>query len=216
MLPNAWDPPSARLLATLGFPVIATTSAGVAETIGYADGEQTPAAEMLAAVGRIADAVDVPVTADLEAGYGLPANELVAGLLGAGAIGLNIEDTDHGAGGTTLVETRDHAARLEAIKEAGREVGVDVVLNARVDVYLRGGDEAEGLARAEAYVEAGADSVYPIGLGDEEGIKRWVETIEAPINILARPGAPSLERLHELGVQRATFGGGLHRLLTND
>jgi 2-methylisocitrate lyase-like PEP mutase family enzyme len=123
VLPNAWDPPSARRLAATGAPALATTSMGVAEALGYEDGEVTPSEEMLAAVGRIAAAVDVPVTADLEAGYGLAPEELVAGLLEAGAVGLNQEDTDHTSG--RLADPDAHAERLAAIKEAGRRAGVD-------------------------------------------------------------------------------------------
>ena len=160
LLVNAWDPPSARRLAHDGYPAIATTSAGVAEALGYEDGNVTPPDEMLAAVARIAAVVDVPVTADLEAGYGLEPRELVEGLLQAGAVGLNFEDTDHETGALTDAEL--HAERLAAIKQAGRDSGVDVVLNARVDVFLRGGELDDAVRRGRLYAEAGADCVYPI------------------------------------------------------
>jgi 2-methylisocitrate lyase-like PEP mutase family enzyme len=211
LLVNAWDPPSARHLAHDGYPAIATTSAGVAEALGYEDGNVTPPGEMLGAVARIAAAVDVPVTADLEAGYGLSPPELVTGLLGAGAVGLNFEDTDHEAGGLTDAERQ--AERLAAIKQAGRDAGVDVVLNARVDAFLRGVEPdaqlGEAVRRGRLYAEAGADCVYPIGARGRDAVQRLVEEIGAPVNILAVPGGLSLAALGELGVARVSFGSGL-------
>jgi 2-methylisocitrate lyase-like PEP mutase family enzyme len=207
LLVNAWDPPSARRLAHDGYPAIATTSAGVAEALGYEDGNVTPPDEMLGAVARIAAAVDVPVTADLEAGYGLDPRELVTGLLGAGAVGLNFEDTDHSAG--ELTDAERQAERLAAIKQAGRDAGVDVVVNARVDVFLRGGEVDEAIRRGRLYANAGADCVYPIGVRGREAIRRLVEEIGAPVNILAVPGGLSLDALCDLGVARVSFGSGL-------
>jgi 2-methylisocitrate lyase-like PEP mutase family enzyme len=204
---NAWDPPSARRLAHDGYPAIATTSAGVAEALGYEDGNVTPPDEMLGAVARIAAAVDVPVTADLEAGYGLEPRALVTGLLGAGAVGLNFEDTDHAAG--ALTDPERQAELLAAIKQAGRDAGVDVVLNARVDVFLRGGDVDEAIRRGRLYAQAGADCVYPIGIRGRDAIRRLVAEVDAPINILAVPGGLSLDELRDLGVARVSFGSGL-------
>jgi 2-methylisocitrate lyase-like PEP mutase family enzyme len=207
LLVNAWDPPSARRLAHDGYPAIATTSAGVAEAIGYEDGNVTPPDEMLAAVARIAAAVDVPVTADLEAGYRLEPAALVRGLLDAGAVGLNFEDSDHAAGG--LTDAEGQAERLAAIKQAGRDAGVDVVLNARVDVFLRGGELDEAVRRGRLYAQAGADCVYPIGVRGRDAIRALVEEVGAPINVLVMPGGLALEELAELGVARASFGSGL-------
>jgi 2-methylisocitrate lyase-like PEP mutase family enzyme len=214
VLPNAWDPPSARRLAVTGVAALATTSVGVAEALGYEDGELTPAVEMLAAVGRIAHAVGLPVTADLEAGYGLAPEELVAGLLDAGAVGLNLEDTNHATG--ELADPVSHAERLAAVKEAGRAAGVDVVLNARVDVFLRAGPDAdpeavvdEGVRRARIYAEAGADSVYPIAARGRDAIRRLVAESGAPVNIAAVPGGLGRAELAALGVARVSFGGGL-------
>jgi 2-methylisocitrate lyase-like PEP mutase family enzyme len=207
LLVNAWDPPSARRLAHDGYPAIATTSAGVAEALGYEDGNVTPPDEMLGAVARITAAVDVPVTADLEAGYGLEPGELVTGLLGAGAVGLNFDDTDHETG--TLTDAEGQAERLAAIKQAGRDAGVDVVLNARVDVFLRGGEVDEAIRRGQLYAKAGADCVYPIGVRGRDPIRRLVEEVGAPINILAVPGGLTLDELRELGVARVSFGSGL-------
>jgi 2-methylisocitrate lyase-like PEP mutase family enzyme len=214
VLPNAWDPPSARRLAATGAAALATTSVGVAEALGYEDGEVTPAEEMLAAVGRIAAAVEVPVTADLEAGYGLAAEELVAGLLEAGAVGLNQEDTDHTSG--RLSDPDAHAERLAAIKDAGGRAGVDVVLNARVDSFLRAAPGAEpeavlddAVARGRRYAEAGADCVYPFAARGRAAIRRLVEEVGAPVNIVAVPGGLGRSELGELGVARVSFGGGL-------
>jgi 2-methylisocitrate lyase-like PEP mutase family enzyme len=207
VLVNAWDPPSARRLAHDGYPAIATTSAGVAEALGYEDGNVTPADEMLAAVARIAATVDVPVTADLEAGYGLEPRQLVEGLLHAGAVGLNFEDSDHAAGGLNNPERQ--AERLAAIKQAGRDAGVDVVLNARVDVFLHDGELDEALRRGRLYAQAGADCIYPIGVRGREAIGRLVAEVGAPLNVLVMPGGLKLEELAELGVARASFGSGL-------
>jgi 2-methylisocitrate lyase-like PEP mutase family enzyme len=209
LLVNAWDPPSARRLAHDGYPAIATTSAGVAEALGYEDGNVTPPDEMLAAVARIAAVVDVPVTADLEAGYGLEPGALVDGLLGAGAVGLNFEDSDHEAGGLTDAER--HAERLGEIKQAGRDAGVDVVLNARVDVFLHDGGLDEAVRRGRLYAQAGADCVYPIAVRGRDAIRRLVEEVGAPLNVLVMPGGLTLVQLAELGVARASFGSGLMR-----
>jgi 2-methylisocitrate lyase-like PEP mutase family enzyme len=209
LLVNAWDPPSARRLAHDGYPAIATTSAGVAEALGYEDGNVTPPGEMLGAVARIAAVVDVPVTADLEAGYGLEPGELVTGLLGAGAVGLNFEDTDHEAGGMTDPERQ--AERLAAIKQAGRDAGVDVVLNARVDVFLHDGELDEAVRRGRLYAQAGADCIYPIAVRGRDAIRSLVEEVGAPLNVLVMPGGLTLEELAELGVARASFGSGLMR-----
>ena len=214
VLPNAWDPPSARRLAATGAAALGTTSVGVAEAIGYEDGERTPAAEMLAAVGRIARAVELPVTADLEAGYGLSAEELVAGLLEAGAVGLNQEDTDHATG--ELVSPVAQAERLAAIKEAGRAAGVDVVLNARIDSFLRARPDADpdavlddAVARGRRYAEAGADCVYPFAARGRAAVRRLVEETGAPVNIVAVAGGLGLSEMAALGVARVSFGGGL-------
>jgi 2-methylisocitrate lyase-like PEP mutase family enzyme len=210
LLVNAWDPPSARRLAHDGYPAIATTSAGVAEALGYEDGNVTPPDEMIAAVGRIAAVVDVPVTADLEAGYGLEPRELVEGLVRAGAVGLNFEDTDHETG--ALTDPERHAERLAAIKQAGHDAGVDVVLNARVDVFLRGGELDGAVRRGRMYAEAGADCVYPILVRGQEAIRRLVNEVEAPVNVLVMPGGLKLAELAELGVARVSFGDGLMRV----
>ena len=199
ILPNAWDAATARLVQEAGFPVVATTSAGVAEALGYADREVTPPDEMLAAVARIARAVAVPVTADLEGGYGMEPGELAERVVDAGASGLNYEDTDH----------REYPALLAIDAQAERIAGVkaaaDLVVNARIDTVIRGGDLEEALARAAAYRDAGADCIYPIGVTDEAAIARFV-ALEVPVNVLLMPEAPPITRLRELGVARISLG----------
>jgi len=216
LLPNAWDAASARLVQEAGFPAVASTSSGVASALGYADGEQMPIDEAFAAVARIARSVEVPVTADMEAGYGLSAEEFVERLLRAGAVGCNLEDTDHTAN-KELRSPEAQAAWLRTVKTAARAAGVDIVINARVDTFIRHHSEtaqdiAEAVARAHAYLDAGADSIYPILISQESTIAQLVQAIPAPINIYAHPQAPSVPRLAELGVKRVSFAGRMQAL----
>ncbi|WP_163567005.1 isocitrate lyase/PEP mutase family protein [Fodinicola feengrottensis] len=209
VLPNAWDAESARLVADAGFPVVATSSTAVAASLGYPDGK-TPPDEVFAALARITRRVDVPVTADLEGGYGLSATELVDRMATAGVVGLNFEDTNYD-GEPGLTDISRQADRIAAIKAAGP----DVVLNARIDVFLprigipEQDQVAESLRRARAYVAAGADCVYPIFMAEPAAISAYVKEISAPLNVLLRPGAPSVAELATLGVGRISLGGGL-------
>jgi 2-methylisocitrate lyase-like PEP mutase family enzyme len=206
VLPNVWDVASARLVAGLGYPAIATASAAVTASLGHEDDDCMPPEEMLAAVGRIAAAVDLPVTADVEAGYRLEPGDLVGRLLGAGAVGMNLEDTDHHGEGD-FVAADAQAERLAAVKDAGRAAGVDVVLNARVDTP----DLDEALGRARLYADAGADCVYPINLAAGD-IRDFTAGVDLPVNVSVRPGFPTLNELHDLGVARVSFGPGLQRV----
>jgi 2-methylisocitrate lyase-like PEP mutase family enzyme len=209
VLPNAWDVASARLVVKAGFSVVATSSGAVAATLGYEDSDSMPVDEAFGVVARIARSVPVPVTADLEAGYGLPPHELVERLLDAGAVGCNLEDTDHRGGGG-LVDADANASRLRAVRQAATEAGVDIVLNARVDVLRQDGDRRElfeeAVRRAGLYLRAGADCVFPIRLADDEAIGEFVRRVEGPVNVVAA-GAPPLERLAQLGVRRVSFAG---------
>jgi 2-methylisocitrate lyase-like PEP mutase family enzyme len=205
ILPNAWDAASAKVLAAAGFAAVATGSAAVAASLGYDDGETAPIDEMFAAARRITGSVDVPVTVDVEAGYGLPAAELAERLRDSGAAGCNIEDSLHPGPG--LAGTDEQASRLAALRAADP----DLVINARVDVFEHGDDIDDAVTRARAYLEAGADCVFPILLADEAMIATIVERVPGPVNILYRPDTPSITRLGELGVARVTFGPGLHR-----
>ncbi|HET7407459.1 MAG TPA: isocitrate lyase/phosphoenolpyruvate mutase family protein [Mycobacteriales bacterium] len=218
VLPNAWDAASARSVAAAGFPV-ATTSGGVAAALGYPDGERIPADEMFAAAARIAAAVDVPVTADIESGYGLSPDELVTRLLAAGVVGCNLEDTDHRERGA-LVPVDVQAQRLADVKEAAQQQGVDIVVNARVDVFVQqvgsaGERVALSLQRAAEYVAAGADCVYPI-LANAEQLAEFAASHPGPVNGMVRPTDPTLAELLRLGIARISFGSGLHRSTDQD
>jgi len=209
VLPNAWDCASARIFEELDFPAIATTSAGVAFSLGYADGQNIPGKEMLAAVARIARSVDVPVTADLEGGYGDIA-ETAAALLESGAVGLNLEDI-LGHGPESLASIEEQVSRIDAVRKAGA-----VVINARTDLYLMQiGDESTRFARAcdrlKAYRDAGADCLFIPGITSEDLIARFVEALQFPINILAVAGTPPITRLKALGVARVSVGSGMMR-----
>nr|WP_223187597.1 isocitrate lyase/phosphoenolpyruvate mutase family protein [Streptomyces sp. CBMA29] len=205
VLPGPWDAASARVFADAGFPALATPSAGVSASLGYEDGE-APADEMFAAIRRITRAVDVPVSADVEAGYGLSAEELVERLLGAGAVGCNLEDSEPGARG--LVEPQRQADRLAAVRAAA---GDTLVINARVDTFLRG-DRTTGAAveRCRLYAAAGADCVYPI-LAPPALLPEIASGVGTPVNALCRPGGPSPRELAFMGATRVTFGGGLQQ-----
>jgi 2-methylisocitrate lyase-like PEP mutase family enzyme len=208
VLPNAWDAASARTFADAGFPAVATSSGAVANVLGYEDHQGAPAAEMLAAIGRITRAVDVAVTADFEAGYGLSAAEVVDGLLDAGAVGCNLEDTDHAVGAQRPVDEQ-----VEWLGTVVDLAGGRLVVNARVDTYLTGTKEDDdAVARARAYLAAGVDCTYPIGGLDEATTAHLVEAIPGPINVLSYPGGPALDRLGALGVARITFGSFLFKV----
>jgi len=216
VLPNAWDAASAKAVVAAGFPVVATTSGGVAAALGYEDHEGAPADEMLTAAARIGRSVDVPMTVDAEAGYGMEPPRLVAALKSVGAAGCNLEDTNHADG--TLRDPLQHAEWLRRVREAARAAEYALVVNARIDVFLSdrsGGAQAdlvsEALSRARAYFEAGVDCVYPIGLWQADALAAFVSNAPGPVNILALPRAPSHAELAELGVARVSYGSLLHR-----
>ena len=216
VLPNAWDVATAKAVVAAGFPVVATTSGGVAAALGYEDHEEAPREEMLAAAARIGRGVEVPVTVDAEAGYGMEPADLVAALKRVGAAGCNLEDTNHAAG--SLRDPAQHAAWLRRVREAASEQGYGLVVNARIDVFLANlGEGAQGhlvpeaLQRARAYLEAGADCVYPIALWEAAALAEFVSAADGPVNVLAIPRAPSLPELAELGAARISYGGLLHR-----
>lgn len=216
VMPNAWDAASARTFEAAGFPAIATTSGGVALSLGYQDHEGAPADEMLAAAGRIARAVAIPVTVDLEAGYGLAPAELIRRAVAIGAVGCNLEDSDHHSD-AVLVGADAHAERIAAARAAARALGVDLVLNSRIDVFIHhvGTPEeqlAEGIRRGQLYREAGADCLYPIGLQDEAILAAFVKAVGMPVNInTRRNGNIPLTRLAAMGVRRVTYATSLFR-----
>jgi 2-methylisocitrate lyase-like PEP mutase family enzyme len=215
VLPNIWDVASARVVEEAGYPAIATTSAGVAFTLGYPDGERISRDEMLARVARIAKAVKVPVTADVEAGYGPrpeDAAQTARGVIEAGAVGMNFEDgTEDPA--HPLIDVSLQLEKIRAIREAALKTGVLLVLNARTDVYLlQVGDPAkrydEAVRRLVAFRDAGAECVFVPGLRDPETIQRIVQDVKCPVNVLAGPGSPTIPELEKLGVARVSLGSG--------
>ncbi len=214
VLPNVWDAGSARIVADAGFPAVATASAAISAMLGYPDGEIAPWQQMFAANRRVARAVSVPVSMDAEGGYGMEPAEFVDRLLGAGAVGCNLEDTRHRGGG--LLEAEAHARWLGEIRRAANEAGVPVVINARVDVFLPTSGIAEGdrvneaLRRGRLYRTAGADCIYLIGVGDAEVLASLVRGIDSPINANTH-GALDLEMLRALGVARVSYGPRFYR-----
>jgi 2-methylisocitrate lyase-like PEP mutase family enzyme len=205
VLPGPWDAISARVCEEAGFPALATPSAGIAAALGHEDGS-TPADEMFAAVARISGAVDIPVSADVEGGYGLAPKELVERLLEAGAVGCNLEDSRQGV----LKDPREHAEWLAEVRYAA---GDQLFVNARVDTFSYGdGDPERAIERAALYVAAGADCVYPIGA--PAGVLPLLRAgIQGPVNVFGRLDGegPSPTELGELGATRVTFGPGLQR-----
>jgi 2-methylisocitrate lyase-like PEP mutase family enzyme len=213
VLPNVWDVASARVIEEAGFAAIATSSAGVAFSLGYPDGQKISREEMLARIARIARSVKAPVTADVEAGYGddpEDAAETARGVIEAGAVGMNLED------GTEdpqhpLVDLTLQLEKIRAIREAALQSSVLLVLNARTDVYLAqvGAPElryGETVRRLLAYRDAGADCVFAPGLRDAETIRQLVRDVQCPVNILAGPGYASVPELGKLGVARVSLG----------
>jgi 2-methylisocitrate lyase-like PEP mutase family enzyme len=205
VLINVWDAVSARVAASVPeCKALATASWSIAAAHGERDGERLPRAAMLAAVAVIASAVEVPVTADLESGYGADAGavgETIAGAIAAGAVGCNLEDA--------MRPTAEHADRVRAARAAGERSGVPLVINARTDVFLRGtSDVDEAIERGRAYREAGADCIFVPGVTDAATIERLVGGMGAPISLLASPASPPLAELERLGVARVTFGPG--------
>lgn len=215
MLPNAWDAASARIFEEAGFPAVASSSAGVAFSLGYPDGEKISREESLGAVRRIAAAVEVPVTADLEAGFGSTPEEVAdtaRAAIAAGAVGMNLEDGIEDKPGYLADLTRQEEI-IRAVLEATASAGVPFVLNARTDIFLNGVGPAESrLARAIerliAYREAGAQSLFAPGVKDRETIAQLVRGVAGPLNILATVGTPPVAELQRLGVARISVGSG--------
>jgi 2-methylisocitrate lyase-like PEP mutase family enzyme len=214
LLPNAWDVATAKAVVGAGFDVVATTSWAVAAALGYDDGERAPADEMLAAAARIARSVEVPVTVDAEAGYNMQPAELVAALRASGAAGCNLEDTEWPA--TSLRDPDRQAEWLAAVREAAAAEGYPLVINARVDSFFHpfladeGGPQdgfvADAVRRANAYLAAGVDCVYPICLWEADTLRGFMSEVSGPVNITREPLAPSISELSALGVARVSWG----------
>ncbi|MCV2358940.1 isocitrate lyase/phosphoenolpyruvate mutase family protein [Paucibacter sp. TC2R-5] len=215
LLPNAWDCASARVFAAEGFAAIGTTSAGIAYARGFQDAELIGRDAMLREVGTIAACVKVPVNADIEAGYGAAPSDVaqtVLASIAAGAVGVNLEDRQHGQESAVLFALEDQAARLSAARVAASQAGLPLWINARTDTFLLGlGVDAEDrfaqtVARANSYLAAGADMVFVPGLADLDMIRRLCAAVRGPVNLMAMPGAPSAPELFAAGARRVSLG----------
>lgn len=210
VLANAWDAASAALVAAAGAPAVATTSAGVAWSLGAPDGDVLAREQAVELIARIVRAVGVPVTADIESGFGATPDEVaetVRAVVAAGAVGINIEDNSHG-GPAVLRPVAEQAERLAAVRDAAADSGLFV--NSRIDTYLAGaGGLDETVERAIAYLAAGADGVFVPGVADPATVKELVAAIPAPVNILVGPGSPTVAELADLGVARASLGSSI-------
>lgn len=218
VLPTVWDSWSARLAEQAGFGALTVGSHPLADSLGEADGEVMSFETVLGAVRRITAAVDLPVSVDLESGYGVDPVDLVAGLLEAGGVGVNLEDTVHAEGGR-LRTADEHAALIAAVRAAADTQQVALVINGRTDLFKNAGGDpaphlAEGISRLQALVEAGADSVYPVAIQQDEHITVLVEAMSVPVNITAKPEADDFARLTALGVGRISFGPRLQAALS--
>lgn len=220
VLPNAWDAASARIFEHAGFPAVATSSAGLANSLGYPDGETAPRDEVLFVVRRIADTVRVPVTADIEAGYGAHSIEevvkTVQGVIDAGAVGINLEDV--ASEGGNLVDPGLQVEKIQAIRRLGEGCGIPIVINARTDAFhLTAIDDKEkfrlAVQRANAYRAAGADCLFVPFVTDAATIGDLVKAIDGPLNILPMPGSPPIAEMMRLGVARVSVGSGPMRAI---
>ncbi|SCE73061.1 2-Methylisocitrate lyase, PEP mutase family [Micromonospora coriariae] len=209
VLVNAWDAASARIVAAAGARAVATTSAGVAWSLGAPDGDVLGRDAAVDLIGRVTASVSLPVTADIESGYGATPAEVgvtTRAVLDAGAVGVNIEDA-HRDGGTPLRDMPDQCARIGAVRGAADAADLPLYVNARIDTFLSGaGDVDEIVARATAYLAAGADGIFVPGVVDPEIIRALVRAVPAPLNVLAGPGAPTVGELARLGVARVSLG----------
>ena len=211
VLPNIWNPIGARILEAKGYPAVATASAALSASLGYQDGERIKLSTLLDFLGRIARSVEVPVTADIEAGFAETLGELehtILWVLDAGVVGINIEDSI--GEGNVLRPTEEQCQRIALVREVATRQGVPLVINARVDSFLtelpREAAIEEAVARARSYKAAGADCIFPVGPGDEETVRVLRERICSPINILGSPSAAPLSVLRAIGVNRVSFG----------
>lgn len=214
VLPNAWDAISARIVEAEGFPVVATTSAGLAAVLGYPDGQRIPQPEMLFLVRKIAKAVDIPVTADIEAGYA-DAVQTALDLIACGAVGMNLEDKV----GSRFVPLDSQVETIRAIRSVASGEGVPIVINARTDIFLAKDGDAEtrfdrAVERLNAFHAAGADCLFAPGVSDAETIGRLAKAVTGPLNILATIGSPSIPEMKALGVRRVSLGSGPSRVAT--
>lgn len=218
VLPTVWDAWSAKLAVDAGFVALTVGSHPLADSVGKPDGEGMSFDDVTARVARITGAVDVPISVDVESGYGETAQRLIDGLLAAGAVGLNIEDTVHGEE-KRLRTPEEHAALVGELRKASDAADVHVVINARTDLFLRkDGDDTDRLDRAIARLtlaaEAGADSLYPVGRHDDETMRRLTSELPLPVNAIALPDQDDPASFGPLGVGRISFGPFFQRALS--
>ena len=215
VLPNIWDPLGAKLLESLGYPAVATASAAVAYSLGYDDGQKISFDEMLDVIRRIAASVEIPLTADIESGYAENPKEVaenVRQVLAVGAVGINLEDSVSEGGPLRPIDFQ--CERIAAVRQMAEQEGVPLVINARIDVFISGGSRsksemtAETITRAKAYLEFGADCIYPIALGDVETLQQIQAEIDAPINVYASASTASMPELEAIRISRLSLGPG--------
>lgn len=219
ILPTVWDAWSARLATGAGFAALTVGSHPMADSIGKPDNEGMSFDDVLARVAQITAAVDVPVSVDIESGYGLSAGRLIEGLLGVGAVGLNIEDTVHSEG-KRLRSADEHAELVGALRSAADAAGVHIVINARTDLFLRQDGEASdrvdrAVARLNQAAAAGADVLYPVGRHDPDTLRRLTAELELPVNAIALPDQDDPASFGPLGVARISFGPFLQAALAS-
>ena len=220
ILPNVWNPIGARMLQAKGYPAVATASAAISESLGYRDGEQLKLDTMLDMVTRIVRSVDLPVTADFEAGYADTIEDLqenISRLLDTGAVGINFEDSFDDSAHLRPIPTQ--VERIKAVREVAERRGVHLVINARADSFFAEGFSSDEeriedvVTRLNAYTQAGAECVYPVGRGDKETLTILRKRLTAPINVLATAKTASLNELQALGINRVSFGPYIFRSL---
>jgi 2-methylisocitrate lyase-like PEP mutase family enzyme len=216
VLVNAWDAASACIVEQMGFPAVATTSAGVANALGFADGQHVPWPEMVEAIRKMARAVRVPVTADIESGFAADLPSLkrsVEEVIQAGAVGINLEDVRPGGRQEQLFDMPEQVDRIRALRELSEQLKLHLVINARTDAFWLKGESPDTamkntLERGKSYLQAGADCIFVPGLRDPEKIRTVIAEWQAPVNILAGAGVPAIPELKTLGVKRVSFGSG--------
>jgi len=215
ILPNVWDIPSAKVFEDSGFPAVATSSAALAVSLGYPDGEAISKDELFTAVKRIVSHLSIPVSVDIESGFGASLDQLsdtIRRVIAAGGVGINIEDIANFEK-KILFNVEGQVERIRTVRSVSKSLGLPLVINARTDAFrFWGGDEntklTEAIRRAKAYAEADADCLYPMGLVQKEAIAEFVKAVNKPVNIMARKGAPTIPELEEIGVKRLSLGPG--------
>lgn len=222
VLPNVWDPLSALLLESLGYPAVATASASIAFSHGFQDGEKIPFEQVLNILNTVVKSVVVPVTADIESGYATNNSELeenIKRLIDTGIAGINIEDSNPASG--KLVSISDQCKKISIIRNIAVEKNVSLFINARADVCIHPGNLSgeeillETISRGKAYKDAGANGFYPIVLKEKESIERIIAEVGLPVNILLLPGIPNFETLQKMGVARLSLGPGFLKVAIN-